>query len=246
MSVAIACWITAAALAVLGLAQSNGGSARKATALGVAAGVFLFGGAFVKEAGAEELTLDVEIMTEWKAQKVAVAHVAGMLNQFTDEHPRIVGDCGLTDLGEASCAVRWYGDRLQARVIVTVREIGWRQYDVRFDSLTTIDRPAAKRKAKKKPIRWEVAPRNSWYGPGLYGNKLACGGRLHEGTIGVASTSLRCGTKLRLRYRGRYANATVIDYGPEKSLGRTFDLTEALRNRLGYVTDTPLEYRRIR
>ncbi|MGI8623571.1 MAG: hypothetical protein ACR2NB_08800, partial [Solirubrobacteraceae bacterium] len=30
----------------------------------------------------------------------------------------------------------------------------------------------------------------SWYGPGLYGNKLGCGGRLSTGTIGVAHKSL--------------------------------------------------------
>ena len=36
----------------------------------------------------------------------------------------------------------------------------------------------------------------SWYGPGLYGNALGCGGRLSPGTIGVAHKSLPCGTKL--------------------------------------------------
>ena len=30
----------------------------------------------------------------------------------------------------------------------------------------------------------------SWYGPGLYGNKLACGGTLEPGTIGVANKTL--------------------------------------------------------
>src|SRR5688572_7005498 len=39
----------------------------------------------------------------------------------------------------------------------------------------------------------------SWYGPGLYGNKLGCGGRLGTGTIGVAHKSLPCGTNIVLR-----------------------------------------------
>src|SRR4051794_8472099 len=38
----------------------------------------------------------------------------------------------------------------------------------------------------------------SWYGPGLYGNHLACGGTLTPGTFGVAHKALACGTKIRL------------------------------------------------
>ena len=34
----------------------------------------------------------------------------------------------------------------------------------------------------------------SWYGPGLYGNALGCGGRL-GGTLGVAHKTLPCGTR---------------------------------------------------
>src|SRR4051812_3209956 len=36
----------------------------------------------------------------------------------------------------------------------------------------------------------------SWYGPGLYGGRLACGGRLSAGTLGVAHKTLPCGTKV--------------------------------------------------
>jgi rare lipoprotein A (peptidoglycan hydrolase) len=38
----------------------------------------------------------------------------------------------------------------------------------------------------------------SYYGPGLYGNQLACGGTLEPGTIGVANKTLPCGSKVRL------------------------------------------------
>src|SRR4051794_13793889 len=38
----------------------------------------------------------------------------------------------------------------------------------------------------------------TWYGPGLYGNHLACGGRLRHSTIGVAHKTLACGTKVAL------------------------------------------------
>lgn len=73
----------------------------------------------------------------------------------------------------------------------------------------------------------------SWYGPGLYGNKLGCGGRLSTGTIGVAHKSLPCGTKLVLRHRGREVAARVIDRGPYVG-NREFDLTAATKNRLRF------------
>ncbi len=73
----------------------------------------------------------------------------------------------------------------------------------------------------------------SWYGPGLYGNPLACGGRLSPGTIGVAHKTLPCGTKLTLRYRGRSVTTRVIDRGPYVG-AREFDLTAATKQRLGF------------
>ena len=54
----------------------------------------------------------------------------------------------------------------------------------------------------------------SWYGPGLYGNRTACGGRLTPGTLGVANRWLPCGTKVTFRYRGRTVTVPVIDRGP--------------------------------
>ena len=47
----------------------------------------------------------------------------------------------------------------------------------------------------------------SWYGPGLYGNKLGCGGTLTPSTVGVANKSLPCGTKVVFRYKGRTATS---------------------------------------
>jgi len=73
----------------------------------------------------------------------------------------------------------------------------------------------------------------SWYGPGLYGNNLGCGGTLTPSTIGVAHKTLPCGTKLRLRYRGRSVDVRVIDRGPYSG-NREFDLTSATKQRLGF------------
>jgi hypothetical protein len=73
----------------------------------------------------------------------------------------------------------------------------------------------------------------SYYGPGLYGGALACGGTLTPGTIGVAHKTLPCGTKLTLRVGGRQVVARVVDRGPYVG-GREFDLTAATKYRLGF------------
>jgi rare lipoprotein A len=73
----------------------------------------------------------------------------------------------------------------------------------------------------------------SWYGPGFYGHRTACGGTLSAGKLGVANKTLPCGTKVRLRYRGRTVTAPVIDRGPYAS-GRDYDLTPATKNRLRF------------
>jgi len=73
----------------------------------------------------------------------------------------------------------------------------------------------------------------SYYGPGLYGNPVACGGTLTPGRIGVAHKSLPCGTKVTFRNGNRTVTAEVIDRGPYVG-GRTWDLTAATKRKLGF------------
>lgn len=73
----------------------------------------------------------------------------------------------------------------------------------------------------------------SWYGPGFYGNRTACGLELTTGLVGVAHKTLACGTRLLVCYRGRCAYATVVDRGPYVP-GRDFDLTGGLAVALGF------------
>lgn len=73
----------------------------------------------------------------------------------------------------------------------------------------------------------------SWYGPGLWGNGVACGGTLMPGTLGVANKTLPCGTRVKLRYHGHQVTAPVIDRGPYVA-GREFDLTYAVKQKLGF------------
>ncbi|MDQ3729130.1 MAG: septal ring lytic transglycosylase RlpA family protein [Actinomycetota bacterium] len=73
----------------------------------------------------------------------------------------------------------------------------------------------------------------SWYGPGLYGNRTACGQTLTPSTRGVAHKALPCGTKLSIRHGSREVHVRVIDRGPYVG-NREFDLTSATKEDLGF------------
>lgn len=72
----------------------------------------------------------------------------------------------------------------------------------------------------------------SWYGPGFYGNRTACGQVYTPEIVGVAHRTLRCGTMLVLEYRGRTMTVPVIDRGPYIA-GRTLDLSHATHLAMG-------------
>jgi hypothetical protein len=73
----------------------------------------------------------------------------------------------------------------------------------------------------------------SWYGPGLYGGHLACGGTLTPGTQGVANKSLPCGTKVTIRHGSHVARVKVVDRGPYAG-DREYDLTAATARKLHF------------
>jgi len=83
----------------------------------------------------------------------------------------------------------------------------------------------------------------SWYGPGLFGNHLGCGGTLQTGSVGVANKSLPCGTKVTFRHRGRILRVPVIDRGPYVG-GREYDLTAATARKLGFIGHGPIQVTR--
>ena len=81
--------------------------------------------------------------------------------------------------------------------------------------------------------------RATWYGPGLYGNRTACGSRLRRGTLGVAHKSLPCGTPVTFYRGGRFITVPVIDRGPFRH-GVAWDLTAAAARKLGMASTTRL------
>ncbi len=76
----------------------------------------------------------------------------------------------------------------------------------------------------------------SWYGPGLWGNKTACGQTLRPATLGVAHRNLPCGTAVKFVFRGRALITRVIDRGPYLH-GRAWDLTAAASDALGFTAE---------
>lgn len=72
----------------------------------------------------------------------------------------------------------------------------------------------------------------TFYGPGFWGRRTACGERLRRSTLGVASRSLPCGASVSVLYRGRSITVPVIDRGPYAH-GVGWDLTEATAQALG-------------
>jgi rare lipoprotein A len=81
-------------------------------------------------------------------------------------------------------------------------------------------------------VRVYKRARASWYGPGFYGKRTACGKRLNRATTGVAHRTLACGTQVAIRYAGRSIVVPVIDRGPF-SRGVSWDLTSATAKKLG-------------
>jgi rare lipoprotein A len=88
--------------------------------------------------------------------------------------------------------------------------------------------------SKTKRVNAYRAVQASYYGPGLYGNGVACGGVLTPGKLGVANKTLPCGTKVTLHHGSKTVTVPVIDRGPYSG-NRVYDLTTATKNKLGYV-----------
>jgi len=72
----------------------------------------------------------------------------------------------------------------------------------------------------------------TWYGPGFYGRRTACGRRMTPSLMGVASRSLPCGTHVEISYQGRSVTVAVVDRGPYSSA--KWDLTHATARQLGF------------
>ena len=74
----------------------------------------------------------------------------------------------------------------------------------------------------------------TWFGPGFYGRRTACGLRMSKRLLGVAHKRLPCGTMVAFTYKGRAITVPVVDRGPFTK-GRAWDLTSAAAKALGFA-----------
>jgi rare lipoprotein A (peptidoglycan hydrolase) len=92
--------------------------------------------------------------------------------------------------------------------------------------------------ASPSPTRTKVRPSGiaTWFGPGFYGQKTACGQTLTPGVVGLANRSLPCGTLVKVTYASHSLTIPVLDRGPYSHIA-DWDLTAGAAQALG-ITET--------
>jgi peptidoglycan hydrolase-like protein with peptidoglycan-binding domain len=143
-----------------------------------------------------------------------------------------LGDCG--------------GDVATLNWILAAKEYGNPQLEDEFESATKGAVQAFQRDAdlgangvvdsqtSAALVNSMPSQRATWYGPGFFGNRTACGQTLTRATLGVAHRTLPCGTKVVISYGGRFVRTTVIDRGPYAN-GAKWDLTQATAQALRFA-----------
>lgn len=110
--------------------------------------------------------------------------------------------------------------------------VGRYKFRAVLDQAASSSQAQAERSSPPRTLTVYRAARASWYGPGFYGNRTACGKRLGRRTVGVAHRRLKCGTRVAVRRGRRSMVVRVIDRGPY-ARGVDWDLTAAAAKRLG-------------
>ncbi len=163
-------------------------------------------------------------------QKITFAHHGGIV---TNKPVRIQG----TVLPRGRRLVRVTGSRGLRRSIRTARDGRFHLYTSAAVASAGVSAHALRSKsflssrARTVRVARYRAAVASFYDD--YGLPVACGGVLGRNQVGVAHKTLRCGTRLKIWYRGRSISARVIDRGPYIS-GREFDLTGAAARALHF------------
>ena len=107
----------------------------------------------------------------------------------------------------------------------------------------TVRAPAAKADGVSRNT-WRLDRNVSWYGPGFYGKRTACGHAMTTTLVGVAHKSLPCDTLVSFRNpaTGKVVTAPVVDRGPYVA-GRQWDLTGGLCEKLDHCYTGSLSWR---
>lgn len=114
----------------------------------------------------------------------------------------------------------------------TWRPTSYGQFQIRGVVAGTAQASDASSSSAPRTVVVYKAAKATWYGPGFYGKKTACGERLTRRLVGVANRHLPCGTQVEISYHGHRLVAPVIDRGPYAHHAQ-WDLTAATAKRLG-------------
>jgi rare lipoprotein A (peptidoglycan hydrolase) len=135
---------------------------------------------------------------------------------------------------------------------IASRSAGWLGRDAALaepgPAVTAPVRPAVEQPAPRLGTvlknYWRFDGNISWYGPGFYGNRTACGYAYTREIIGVAHRTLPCGTLVTFRNpaNGRQITVPVIDRGPYVS-GRQWDMSAGLCLYLDHCYTGSIEWR---
>lgn len=72
----------------------------------------------------------------------------------------------------------------------------------------------------------------TWYGPGFFGNRTACGQRYTRHSVGIAHRKLPCGTNVHVLFGRETISLDVIDRGPYTDAN--WDLSQKAARRIGF------------
>lgn len=106
-------------------------------------------------------------------------------------------------------------------------------------ALTHMGEGSSEPPARRAAVEWEEAQVSTFP---VTKEPTACGVTLPPSSFGVAHPVLPCGAKLLIDYRGRRAEAEVVDRGSVDQ-GRSFDLTPALAQELGIAGQATVRWR---
>jgi rare lipoprotein A (peptidoglycan hydrolase) len=93
--------------------------------------------------------------------------------------------------------------------------------------------PAPAGTSTKPSVKAQTA---TWFGPGFYGKRTACGQTMSPVIVGVANRTLPCGTLVLVDYKSYQLTVPVIDRGPYAH-SATWDLTRGAASALT-ITET--------
>jgi rare lipoprotein A (peptidoglycan hydrolase) len=186
----------------------------------------------------------------WAVGMAIVAMVAAAASAHAGS-----GGTGTTD-GKGSCAEASFGSRALSLgdCGTDVKTLHWIMkadsygvgLDNEFDDSTKgevedfqrrhdLRRSGVVRKRTRKELVHTMGKSTAtWYGPGFWHHKTACGKTLRRRTVGVAHRHLPCGTKVTLKYGHRFVTTRVIDRGPY-TRGVHWDLTKRAAKRLHFT-----------